>query len=171
MADSDDPIPPIPVPPVEAAPIAYTAPTQPAAPQPSAAQPPAPTPYPQQAAPTPYPTSAPLSVPRPDPYAPPAPAYAAPSGYTTQGGPAIGLSVAAMITGIVGVFFALFGGLGLFPSVAAVIMGHIAQKKQKWARGYWITALITGYIGLAISLFVIGIFALAVIVGMTTEYN
>ena len=31
-------------------------------------------------------------------------------------------------------------------------MGHIAQKRDPWAKRFWVTALITGYVGVGISL-------------------
>ena len=56
-----------------------------------------------------------------------------------------------MIAGIVGVLGS-FVGFGFLPSLAGVIMGHIAQKREPWAKGFWMTALITGYVGVGISL-------------------
>jgi hypothetical protein len=105
------------------------------------------------------PTPAPPIV---DPYAqaaPPPPAYA-PVGYPPayQGAyyaapqPPKGLAIASLITGIAGAFFSLFYGFGLFPSIAAVITGHIARKRQPYARGLWLAGLITGYVGIAICL-------------------
>jgi Domain of unknown function (DUF4190) len=95
-----------------------------------------------------------------DPYAPPAyqtvgypPAYQ-PAGYAGYGQPQPprGLSIASMVLGIVGVVFGVFYGLGLFPSIAAVITGHLAQRRQPQGRGFWLAGLITGYLGLFFSL-------------------
>ena len=61
-----------------------------------------------------------------------------------------------MICGISGLLLTLFS-FGFLPALAAVITGHIAAKNQPWARGMWVTGLITGYIGLAINV-LIGIF-------------
>ncbi|QYH35390.1 hypothetical protein [Salinibacterium sp. M195] len=66
-------------------------------------------------------------------------------------GPPQGLAIAAMVTGIVAVLLA-FMSLGFLPGVAAIILGHVAQKKQNYARPFWITGLITGYVATAISL-------------------
>ena len=96
--------------------------------------------------------------PRVDPYAPPAPYTGA---YTP--GPPQGLSIASLVCGIGGAVFSLFG-FGFLPALAGVITGHLAQKRQPYARGLWLTGLITGYVGLGISLLtgvaiVIGLFA------------
>jgi hypothetical protein len=68
-----------------------------------------------------------------------------------------------MVLGIVGVFFSFGYGFGLFPSIAAIITGHLARKRQPYARGYWLAGLICGYVGLGISvLWIIGIILFAV---------
>jgi Domain of unknown function (DUF4190) len=98
-------------------------------------------------------------VPPIDPYALSAsavvPAYQAP-GYAYNGygqpPPPKGLAIASLVTGIAGAFFSLFYGFGLFPSIAGIITGHLARKRQPYARGMWLAGLITGYIGLGISL-------------------
>ena len=51
----------------------------------------------------------------------------------------------------IGVVLGSFVG-GFLPALAAVIMGHIAQKREPWATGFWVTALIAGYVGVGISL-------------------
>lgn len=83
------------------------------------------------------------------------PGYATPqnpgqAGFTpVPAGPSQGLSIASMVTGIVGVLLSL-AFFGFLPGVAAVVMGHIAQKKQPQARAFWLTGLITGYVATAI---------------------
>jgi len=172
MADSDDVIPPIPtppadlndspmVPPIEPAPVAPAspqgaavpvepAPVAPAAPEPASA-------YGAAPGVTPPPPAQPASAPQPtypaqpgyvaQPGYPVQPGYAQP--YATQpAGPAQGLAITSMVLGIVGV---LFFGWGFPISLAAVITGHMAQKRQPWAKPFWITGLITGYVGLGIS--------------------
>lgn len=148
MADNTtDPIPPVPLPPVEptptvaksAAPATKVTAADKAPAAPAAATPPPP---PVQALPT-------------SPYAPPA--YAAP-----PAGPAQGLSIASMILGIGGLLFTLFG-FGFLPALAAVITGHLAQKRQPYAKPFWLTGIITGYVGVGISL-IIGIVLIAAIV-------
>jgi hypothetical protein len=114
---------------------------------------------------TPPPPPVPPTV---DPYAastPPPPAYGAAAyapayqpGYYGAPQPPRGLAIASLITGIVGVFFSLFYGAGFLPSLAGIITGHIASKRQPHARGMWLAGLICGYIGLGISvLWFIGI--------------
>jgi hypothetical protein len=96
---------------------------------------------------------------RPDPYAS-APAYPVnpyaqnPSGYAYGAPPQAtrpqGLAIASMSVGIASVVLCCFGGL--FLGIPAVILGHIAQRKQPWARGFWLTGLITGYVGVGIGI-------------------
>ena len=146
------PVEPTPAVPPAAAPVEPPAPSAPPAapsapPAYSGDLPPAPPPLPPEGAPA---------------YATPgytAPAYATPA-YGTPGAYAParpqGLSIASLICGIAGVIFS-FGGLGLLPSIAGIVTGHLARKRQPWARGLWLTGMITGYVGLAISI-IAGIF-------------
>ena len=154
LGDSDTPPIPTPTPeqsvtpPVEPAPVvpSATAPVEPPAAPPAAPSvppaysgdlPPAPPPLPPEGAPA-YTT----------------PTYTSPA-YTTPGAYAParpqGLSIASLICGIAGVVLS-FGGLGLLPSIAGIVTGHLARKRQPWARGLWLTGMITGYVGLAISI-------------------
>jgi hypothetical protein len=72
-----------------------------------------------------------------------------------------------MVLGIVGILFsAVFGFL---VSIAAVITGHIAQRSQPYAKGFWITGLITGYVGIGISL-LFGLFFLLITIGSFASY-
>jgi hypothetical protein len=142
MAESTDAhIPAIPVPPAAVEPMPVVAAAPAAAPAESVATPAPASPYGQQS-----PTAA--------QYAPPA--YAPPAYVPAAAAPAQGLSIASMICGISGLLLTLFS-FGFLPALAAVITGHIAAKNQPWARGMWVTGLITGYIGLAINV-LIGIF-------------
>ncbi len=43
-------------------------------------------------------------------------------------------------------------GVGFLVAVAAVVLGHIAAKRQRHAKALWVIALITGYLGIAVSL-------------------
>lgn len=145
MAKLDDEIPPVPVPPTGDAvppvepPAAATPPVEP-----SPATPPAP----PVADVT---VGSPAAPPPPPGYAPPGTGYApAPAYAAAPAGPPNGLAIAAMVCGIGGLVLSLFG-FGFLPAVAAVILGHIAQKKQPYARAFWITGLITGYVGIGIS--------------------
>jgi hypothetical protein len=103
-----------------------------------------------------------------DPYAAPpayAPAAYAPGYYAPQ--PPKGLAIASLITGIAGVFFSLFDGLGFLPSLAGVITGHLARKRQPYARGMWLAGMICGYIGLGISLIWIIVLIVIVVVAIS----
>ncbi len=62
-----------------------------------------------------------------------------------------------MIMGIVGLFFAPCFGF----SIAALVLGYKGRKREPAARGFWVTALTTGWIGL-----VVGVIFLAVVVLM-----
>jgi hypothetical protein len=92
-------------------------------------------------------------------YAPAAPptfqAQSVPGAYPSQYAyapvPPKGLSIASMVLGIIGVLLSFSYGLGLFPSIAAVITGHMARKRQLWAKGFSLAGLITGYVGIGIS--------------------
>jgi hypothetical protein len=185
VADKKNPdVPPIPVPPVEAAPKVAKAPaaakaaTKPAATKPAAAK----------AAPAAKPipplvdlaggSSAPAAV-QPNPYAQPAPAappanpyaHAAPAQpqpynygpYVPQ--PPQGLSITSMVLGIVGLLLSFFGS-GFLLNVAAVITGHLASKRQPYAKPFWLTGIITGYIGVGFALLwgaiILGLFLLGI---------
>lgn len=168
MADDND-IPPVPLPPADvkaasSVPPIEAAPAVPqAAPAPDAAAPagppipPAPTVAPAYgAAPAAPAYGAPPAAPAYG--APPAqPGYGQPTGAYSQpayaaqpAGPAQGLAVTSMVLGIAGIVGALFW-LGFLPAIAAVITGHLAKKRQPWARGFWLTGLITGYVGIGIA--------------------
>jgi len=150
---------------------APTAPTAPAAPAAQTAQT-------APAAPTVPPVTA-KAEPKNDPYSAPSgtpiPGY---EGAQTPGeapfapvpaGPSQGLSIASMISGISSIVLS-FVFFGFLPGVAAIVMGHMAQKKQPHARPYWLTGLITGYIGAAIGL-ATGVFFVGAIVLLMAGFN
>ena len=115
---------------------------------------------------------APVSPPSPPSYAAPSYGPAYQSGYYAAPQPPKGLAIASMVTGIVGVFFSFGYGFGLFPSIAAVITGHFARKRQPYARGMWLAGLICGYVGIGISvLWAIGIILFIVFVAANPVYN
>jgi hypothetical protein len=153
-----DQIPGAAVPPIEPAPVVAAA----------AVVPPPPTvdPYatPVYAPPPPVDYSAPG-------YAPGTYAPAYQSGYYAPPQPPKGLAIASMVTGIVGVFFSLFYGLGLFPSIAAIITGHLAQKRQPYAKGFWIAGLVTGYVGLLLSLIGVAILVFVIVLAASGGFN
>jgi hypothetical protein len=78
-----------------------------------------------------------------------------------------GLSITSLVTGIVGLLLDLFG-FGFLVSLAAVITGHLAQRRQPAERAFWLTGLITGYIGIGISLIYGVIQVILIIVFFTT---
>jgi len=116
---------------------------------PGAFSPPAPPTAPNPAGtPLPYVAQNSASAPRP---------YGTPNGnpYASAGtSPAQGLSLASMILGIVGVFLS-WVFVGFLAALAAVIMGHLAQRRQPQAKPYWLTGIITGYVGIAITLLMV----------------
>lgn len=153
MATGDNDITPIPTPtPEQSA-------TPPVEPAPAVPTPAVPTP---EVPAVPAASDAPSSdIPSPPPPPPSysAPAYAVPGAYAPARPQ--GLSLASIVCGIAGVLLS-FGGIGLLPSIAAVVTGHLARKRQPWARGLWLTGMITGYVGLGISI-IAGILLIIVI--------
>jgi hypothetical protein len=116
---------------------------------------------------------------RPDPYANPDPTapYQQYQGLPYNYGAYVparpqGLSIASMICGIAGIVLG-FSGFGFFPGVAAIITGHLAQKRQPYARGFWITGLITGYVSAVFGLIVglIVIVAIVAAIASSASYN
>ena len=84
------------------------------------------------------------------PYAAPAPGnpYATPASGAALAGK--GLSVTSLVLGCIGVVLTIVY-LGFFPALAAVITGHMAQRRQPAAKAFWMTGLITGYLSLVLS--------------------
>jgi hypothetical protein len=64
------------------------------------------------------------------------------------------LSITSMILSISG-FLLLSIGIGLFASIAGVITGHIARKREPHARGFWLTGIIAGWIGVGLAVLVL----------------
>lgn len=131
-------VPPIPTPP-SGVPAASDVPTPTEAP-----------PVPSAAALPAVPPPAPAAPAAVNPYATPNPYESYP--YQVQpAGPPQGLSIAAMVCGLVGLLGS-FMAIGFLPALAGVIIGHIALKRQPHAKGFSVTGLATGYAGIAISL-------------------
>ena len=138
---ANDDIPSIPLPPTAAVPPIESAPVPPTPPA--------------AAAPAPYGS----------------PGYAAPQAYApVPAGPPTGLSLASVITGIAGLVLFL-GGFGFPPAVAAVVLGHLGQKRQPYARGFWLTGLITGYVGVGLSLISLVIVIVILVAAAITGYS
>jgi len=129
---------------------------------PAPVTPPAASPYapPADAAAPSYPTAPPTYTP-----APPQAPYGQAPYVGSPAGPARGLSITSMILGIVGI---LFGGFGLLISIAAVITGHLGQRRQPYAKPFWLTGIITGYVGILIGLVVTGFIIFAIVLAATS---
>ena len=103
-----------------------------------------------------------VTPPRAAPAPPPAPGYTPPTtAYAPAGGlaPKKTLSLIGMIAGIVGllgfwiVFIPIIGSvLQLFIPGAALVLGILGRKREGTpAKAFWITAIITGIVGLVIA--------------------
>ncbi|QEE60654.1 DUF4190 domain-containing protein [Salinibacterium sp. dk2585] len=100
--------------------------------------------------------SMPAAAPEPTPYS------AAPAGGAPKKAPV--LSIIALIAGILGLLgswigiFSILGLIGVILPIAAIILGFLGKSKEPQAsKGLWLTGIITGFIGLAITvLLVIG---------------
>ena len=89
--------------------------------------------------------------------------YGQPSYYGMAAAPK-NLSIASLCCGI-----AVFVGFGVFllPQVAAVILGHMALRREPSGRGFAIAGLVMGYIGIALTILVIVVFGL-LLAGLST---
>ena len=66
------------------------------------------------------------------------------------------VSVVAAVLGSLGVLGSWMGWPGIVWGVPAIVVGHIAQRKEKaTGRPWWITGLVTGYLSLAIGILVV----------------
>jgi len=103
------------------------------------------------------------------------PAYSQPGAGQPGAAPKKTLSLIGMIGGIVGLL-SIFGGWALLFSIAGVVLGHLGQRREgQPARGFWLTALITGYLGILIAigwiiLYIVGFAALASDPSLGTTY-
>lgn len=90
--------------------------------------------------------------------------FAAPgpyAGYAPASAPPQTLSILALVFGVVGLIASVVA-VGLVFALAAVILGHLALKREPAARGMALAGLATGYAGIAISV-VWGIVLLATV--------
>lgn len=97
---------------------------------------------------------------QPSPYAQPGSpnAYGQPAYYGAPAAPKA-LSIASMCCGIA----ALVGfGFFLLPQLAAVILGHLALRREPAGRGMAIAGLVMGYVGIAITVLVLIVFGMVV---------
>lgn len=89
-----------------------------------------------------------------------------PTGYDARlaaPGPAApqGMSIAALVLGVLGILLG-WSMLGA-PSIAAIVLGHLALRREPAGRSLATTGLVLGYVGVAIGLLV-GIFLIAAVV-------
>ena len=97
----------------------------------------------------------------PAPYGHPFNAYGQPAYYGLPPEPK-GMSIASLCCGI-----AVFVGPGFFllPQLAAVILGHMALRREPAGRGMAIAGLVLGYVGIALTVLVIALIALVLTMG------
>jgi hypothetical protein len=88
--------------------------------------------------------------------------YGQPSYYGAAPQPK-GLSIASLCCGI-----AVYMGFGVFilPQLAAVILGHMALRREPSGRGFAIAGLVMGYLGLALT--VLAIVGLAILASLAS---
>lgn len=103
-----------------------------------------------------------VTPPNPAPQAAYQPAPAAPSKT---------LSIISMVAGIVGILSSGFFGLA---AIAAVVLGFMGKKREgEPAKGFWLTGIITGFVGIAIMVIVLGIIIAGFVAAASlgTSYN
>ncbi|ABM08034.1 DUF4190 domain-containing protein [Paenarthrobacter aurescens] len=100
------------------------------------------------------------------PYGQPQSPYGQPAYYAMQAEPK-GLSIASMCCGI-----AVYVGFGFFilPQIAAVILGHLALKREPAGKGMAIAGLVMGYLGVALTV-IFGIIFFIAIGASSSSYN
>jgi hypothetical protein len=78
------------------------------------------------------------------------------------------LSIISMITGIIGVVS--FGWFGI-ASIAALILGYMGKKREPAAKGFWLTGIITGWVGVALMILVVGGTILLLVLGANSGFG
>jgi hypothetical protein len=87
------------------------------------------------------------------------------------------LSIISLIGGIVAVLLAFFLGwipfvgaiIALLVAIAAVVLGHLGQRREVAAKGFWLTGLITGYVGGAIALLWLAFWIIVVVAAAANQ--
>jgi len=74
----------------------------------------------------------------------PEPQYGAPQYATTSTAPSKTLSLISLIAGIVGLVF------GTIFSIAAIVLGFLGRSREPHAKGFWLTGIILGFVGLVL---------------------
>jgi hypothetical protein len=64
------------------------------------------------------------------------------------------LSIISLITGIIGLLSS-WAIWGLIFSIAAIVLGFLGKSKEPAAKGFWLTGIITGFVGVAEAVIVI----------------
>jgi hypothetical protein len=73
-------------------------------------------------------------------------------GASVVAAPSKKLSIWSMALGLSAVVLSIIF-LGFLPALAAVIVGHLAQRREPAARPLWLSGLVTGYLSLVVSSF------------------
>ena len=88
------------------------------------------------------------------------------------------LSIFSMVAGIVAflgspiVFIPFVGGaLGLLVSAAAVVLGFLGKSKEAGAKGFWLTGLILGFVGIGFALLSFVLWGLLITMSNGFEYD
>ncbi|TDW29649.1 DUF4190 domain-containing protein [Cryobacterium psychrophilum] len=144
---------------------------------PPVSPPSAPAPPPSYGAPIPPPAGGSATPPPPSYGAPANPYESNPYTGTTAKKPPM-FSILAMIAGIIGVIgspiaiLPFVGGfLGLLFPVAGVVLGFLGKKREPTARGFWLTGIISGFVGIGLMLLSFGLWALIFAAGSSYDYT
>jgi hypothetical protein len=77
------------------------------------------------------------------------------------------LSIISLITGILSVVSSFFY-IGFLFGLAGVILGFLGRRKEPAAKGLWLTGIITGFVGIAVTV-IWTIFIIIVIAAVHTN--
>ena len=115
----------------------------------------------------------PTPPPAPEPVGPPAPAYAAPAAYAAPvAGPKQTLSLTSFILGIAGMVFSWIPILGFLASLAAIIIGFIARKREPGAPKWMsLIGIILGFVAIVIGIIVIVLLIASIALSANTYSN
>jgi len=111
----------------------------------------------------------PYAVPSSTPYAEQPQPYSAGSYASDQAKSPI-LSILSLVGGVLGLLVGFFG-VGLLFSIAGVVLGHLGRRREPNGKGMALAGLITGYVGIAVNVIVIGLFIGAIAVLGNLDYS
>ena len=117
---------------------------------------------------TPPPSQDPYAAPSAAPYSEQPQPYASAPG--APGAPAAKspiLSILSLVGGILGIIVGFFGW-GLLFSIAGVVLGHLGRRREPNGRGMALAGLITGYVGIAVNVIVIGLAILFTVLALSS---